>query len=342
MRFGLYVTNQHPLDADPVVALDGQLELVRAARDLGWDAVFTGHHYLVDRMTMLQPVPFLARVSAEARHMRMGLGILLTALLNPVHAAETAATIDVITGGRLVLGAGLGYRDAEYDAFGVPRDRQVERFERNLDLIVRLLEGEAVDAALPWCRLRGATLSVPPVQRPRPPVWVAANSDRAVQRAARLADTWLVNPHARLGTVARQLELFAGTRRGAGLPPPAELPALKEVFCAQDRATAMARVRPHLDAKYRAYAAWGQDRALPADDGFDLPFERLVTDRFLIGSPDDVIQQLEPWTALGIDHLIVRTHWSGMPVEHSLQSIRLLTDHVLPALHAGAAPASGA
>jgi alkanesulfonate monooxygenase SsuD/methylene tetrahydromethanopterin reductase-like flavin-dependent oxidoreductase (luciferase family) len=333
VRFGLYVTNQHPPGTDMVRALDEQLQVVALARDTGWDTIFTGHHYLSD-MAQLQPVPFLARMAAEAGELQLGVGVQLIALLNPVDVAENIAALDVVTRGRLIYGVGLGYRDVEYDAMGAWGNR-VERFERNLEIITQLWAGETVTADLPWCRLDGASLTNLPVQRPRPPLWIAANNDKAVERAARLGDTWMINPHARVETIERQLELFASARAAAGHAPVTELPVIKEVYCAPTREEAVQRARPHLDAKYRVYARWGQDKALPGDESFEIPFDDLEQERFVLGSPDDCIAQLLPLRdRLGVDHFIFRSHWSGMPLDDTLRSVRLLTDEVLPALRA--------
>ena len=110
--------------------------------------------------------------------------------------------MDVVCGGRFTLGVVLGYRDVEYDAFGITRGERVHRLEENLRLVEALWAGEAVSADLPWCRLNGATPTILPVQRPRPPLWMAADSDRAAERAARMADSWIINPHATTSTIA--------------------------------------------------------------------------------------------------------------------------------------------
>lgn len=334
VKFGLFLTNQHPTGSDMVAALDGQLELLHAARDQGWDSVWTGQHYLAT-MPHTQPLPFLARLAADAGEMSLGWGIQLVALLNPVAVAEEIASLDIICGGRLIYGAGLGYREVEYAAFGVPAGERVDRFERNLDIITRLWAGESVSVDLPWCRLDDVSLATLPVQRPRPPLWIAANNDKAVERAARLGDTWLINPHARFSTIRRQLELFHGQREATGKSTLRELPALKEIFCAETRKRAVRMARPYIDAKYQAYTDWGQDKALPGKESFEIPFEELEQDRFIIGSPDQCIEQLRPWRdELGVNHFVFRTHWSGIPIESSLHSIKMLTDHVLPALRA--------
>ena len=337
MKFGLQLTSQQLVGTDQVRALDERLEVLRVVRDAGWNAVFAGQHYLSDDVTHLQPLPYLARLAAEAGDMQVGVGILLLALHNPVEVAESFASLDVVTGGRLIFGVGLGYRQIEYDALGVPTTGKVKRFEANLDIVIRLWLGESVDADLPWCRLDGARLALPPVQRPRPPVWMAANSDPAVRRAARMADAWMANPHATMDTIRRQLKLFHEERQAVGLPPPAELPAMREVFCAKDRDTAVELAARHLADKYRVYAQWGQDKVMPEKESFDMPYSELADQRFIVGSPEDCIRALSPWRdELGINHFVLRTFWAGMPREHAMESVRLIGREVIPALRQGA------
>ena len=139
MKMGLFITNQQTLDTDMAIALDDQFAMVRFARDRGWDSLFSGQHYLNEgNNKQLQTVPFLARLAAEAGEMTIGLGILLLNLHNPVYTAETVATLDIIARGNFVFGVGLGYRDIEYDAFGVPKGERIRRFEEYLTLVQRL------------------------------------------------------------------------------------------------------------------------------------------------------------------------------------------------------------
>lgn len=336
IRFGIYVTNQHPIGCDLQAAQEGQIELVRDARDHGWDSVWVGQHHLSDTMAMPHPVPLLARLIPESGDMALGMGVCLIGMHNPVDVAETFASLDVLSGGRLVFGVGLGYRDVEFDAFGIPRHDRVRRFVENLRVIEALWTEEKVDADLAWCRLDGVTLHVRPLQTPRPPIWMAADADRAVARAARLADTWMINPHATVDTIGRQLDLFRAARADAGRPPVTELPAMREVYCAPDRASALEAVRPYLEPKYKRYAAWGQADALPDDETFDLEFDALVAGRFVLGSPDECLEQLLPWRdRMGVDTFIFRTHWSGMSPETSRASMDLLTREVIPVLRDG-------
>ena len=178
-RLGIFLSAQHPPAMAPAEIARDCCEQTRLARELGFDDVSAGQHFLTQPYQMLQLVPLLARVAAEAGEMRVCSGILLLTLLNPVEVAENAATLDAITDGRFVLGLGLGYRQEENDAFGLP-ERRLRIFEQKLDVVRRLLEGEPVTAEGHGFRLLERWLALRPTQSPRPPIWLAANNDTAV------------------------------------------------------------------------------------------------------------------------------------------------------------------
>ena len=108
---------------------------------------------------------------------------------------------------------------------------------------------------------------------------------------------------------------------------------IKEIFCAKDRATALELAGPYLAGKYKDYASWGQDDAMPEDETFDQSFDDLIRGRFVLGSPEECYEQLRPyWEELGANHLVFRTHWAGMPLATALHSMRMISDELLPAL----------
>jgi len=334
MKIGIILNNMHSLPTDLVRLLDEQIEMVHAARDGGWDAFLASMHYLNDgNLVALQQVPLLARLQAEAGDMTMGVAIFLLNLHNPVYTAETMATLDVIARGKFVLGIGLGYRDVEFDAFGVVKGQRVRMFEEYLDVVKRLWAGEAVDYDGPGCRLEGVTLNLRPVQQPRPPIWMGANHDNAVRRAARLGDCWYINPHATLSTNRRQMALFLEERKAAGLPLPTDVPCRKEIFCAETREKAMEMTAPYLGEKYRIYTRWGQDKVMPDDESLDQPFEKLLQERFVIGTPEDCYEQLRPyWEELGVTSFVFRIHFIGMPIENALHAMNMISKELLPEL----------
>ena len=331
MRFGLLITNQHHPSDHPGERLAETIEQVRLARALGFDLIVFGQHFLVTDFQMLQPAMAAARLAAEAGPMRVGVTIYLLSLLNPVAVAEEVATLDIITGGRFIFGIGLGYREIEDQAFGLGKGERVSRLLRHLEVIRRLWAGEAVTFESPYCRLTNARTALRPVQRPHPPVWVAANNDQAVERAAQIGDAWIINPHATIQTIARQLGLYRAALARAGKPFPAELPMMREIYVAESRTEAVRLARPYLEKKYQAYVQWGQHRALPRDDDMTQAFEDLVRDRFILGDPVECAAEIRRCVeATGATTMIFRVHWSGMPHETVTRAMRLLAEKVRP------------
>ncbi|HVC31618.1 MAG TPA: LLM class flavin-dependent oxidoreductase [Steroidobacteraceae bacterium] len=307
------------------------IEQVHAARAAGFVALTSPQHHLVGPLQYFQPVPLLARLATEAPGIELHTGIILLALHHPVEVAESLATLDVISGGRLVAGFGLGYREPEFSAFGVPRGERVARFEEHLKVIERLWSGEPIHVTGRFVCLDGQQIGLRPLQRPRPPIWIGANADAGVLRAARLGDAWLMNPHGALPALRRQLRLYLQARQELGRPPPERLPLAKELFVAEDRAIALRRATPYLEAKYRTYSAWGQAKTLPVDDAWPEDFTALMRDRFIIGDPDDVVTALRTYRdQLGVTDFSLRHCWPGMPQAEVLAAIDLLGRHVLP------------
>jgi alkanesulfonate monooxygenase SsuD/methylene tetrahydromethanopterin reductase-like flavin-dependent oxidoreductase (luciferase family) len=239
-----------------------------------------------------------------------------------VDVAEQVATLDVITEGRFIFGVGLGYRDEENEAFGVAPKERVGRLVEGLGVIRRLWSGDEVTHRGRFFQLTGARMMLRPVQRPHPPVWFAANNDAAVVRAARLGDAWVINPHAKLAVLERQMGVY-------------RQPIIKELYVAPDRRTALRECRPFLEAKYKAYASWGQDKALPEGDSFSHEFEELVGDRFIVGDPEDAVREIRRYAdRLGTNCFIFRVQWPGMEQAKVLRTIELLAERVFPALRA--------
>jgi alkanesulfonate monooxygenase SsuD/methylene tetrahydromethanopterin reductase-like flavin-dependent oxidoreductase (luciferase family) len=331
MKFGIFVMPQHPRSDDPVGRFRECVQQTVMARDVGFDAIAAGHHYLAPPYQSLQNVPLLARLAADAGDMDLITSIVLLALLNPVQVAEDIATLDVMCEGRLIFGIGLGYREIEYEAFGVTLADRVPRMLEALALIKRLWTEDPVTFAGRFFTLHQATCTIRPVQKPHPPIWIAANADRAVERAARMGYPWYANPHAALPTIERQWRLYKATLAEAGHPLPTARPIALELSVAPTREEAIETARPFLAAKYAAYADWGQDRVLPGGESFRVAFANLARDRFILGTPDEVIEQIEARVKrLEANVFVFRVGWPGMDHRKVLRVIELMGERVLP------------
>jgi alkanesulfonate monooxygenase SsuD/methylene tetrahydromethanopterin reductase-like flavin-dependent oxidoreductase (luciferase family) len=180
-------------------------------------------------------------------------------------------------------------------------------------------------------QFRGLSLLTKPVQKPHPPIWIAADNDKATIRAARMGDSWIINPHATSATLERQMGLYREARQAEGLPMPAEIPLMRELFVSEDRQSALRQAQPYLEQKYKAYREWGQDKVLPTGDHFDHAYPDLLRDRFIIGDPEDCAGQIEDYRErLGANHMIFRIQWPGMDQAKVLRTIELLGKHVFP------------
>ena len=336
MKIGYFINGQYPANESMPQKIQDSVELVRAARDAGFDLICAGQHYLSDPFQMSATIPLLARMAAESGDMQVAATVVLLPLHNPVELAESVATMDAITGGRFVFGIGLGYRDEEYTAFGVDRSERVGRMQESLDLIKLLWSEEEVEFHGKYYHVPKIRPATRPVQKPHPPIWVAANNDVAIRRAARWGYPWIINPHATVPMVAEQFKTYMATLEQAGQPVPDTLPMMRELYVASDRETAYLESQPYLETKYAAYAAWGQDKALPGEESFSVPYQDLARDRFLLGSPDDVFEEMLRYQdELGVNYLIFRMQWAGMPQEQALRQVELMGKEVIPRVKAG-------
>jgi alkanesulfonate monooxygenase SsuD/methylene tetrahydromethanopterin reductase-like flavin-dependent oxidoreductase (luciferase family) len=331
MKVGFFINAQYLPEESMPQKVQESVELVRAVRDAGFDMVCAGQHYLSAPFQMSATLPLLARMAAEAGEMEIAATVVLLPLHNPVELAESVATMDAICGGRFIFGIGLGYRDEEYTAFGVDRADRVKRMEESLEVMKRLWTEEEVEFQGAYYQVPKTRPATRPVQSPHPPIWVAANNDVAIRRAARWGYPWIINPHATVPMVAQQFQGYLEALKRAGQPTPDVLPMMRELYVAEDRETAYLESQPYLEGKYAAYASWGQDKALPGNESFSVPYRDLAQDRFLLGSPDDVAQEMLRYQHdLGVNYLIFRMQWPGMGLEQALKQVELMGREVLP------------
>ena len=337
MKFGLILNTQFVAGEDPVQKLRETVEQVRAARDAGFDSVCVSHHYLLTPFQMPQPLPLVARLAAESGAMQIVTNIFLLTIHTPAYVAEQVATLDVLTEGRFVFGVGLGYRAEEFEGMGVEMKTRVSRFLEVLDVAKRLWTEDVVTHRGRHFTLTNARLTLKPVQRPYPPIWVAASADVAYERAGRLGHPCLINPHASLTTVERQMALYRKALADAGRAFPDEAPIFRECSVALSRTGALENARPYLLPKYKAYADGGLDKPMPKEERLEVSYEELVRDRFIVGTPDECRAEIRRYhERLGVNHFLLRIQWPGMPQKFALEQIALLGRDVIPPLRRGA------
>jgi len=307
------------------------IEECERAEAAGFDSVWLGEHH---NSVMLYPAPLigLAAIAGRTRRLRLGTGVLLLPLYHPLAVAEEAAMVDVISGGRLILGVGAGYAPEEFSAFGVSITERGSRMDEAVPLIHRLWSEENVTHAGRHYRVTNATVGPRPVQRPRPPIWFAGWVEPAIRRAGRLGDAWLGGPSAKLDELAACVRLYREARLAAGRGAEAsDVALMRYVFVAEslERARAIAGA-PFIRSFEATYFRW--PHPVVKRPAGPLTIERLAEDRIILGDPASCLEQIQRFrTALGLTHLICRISAPGIPREAARASLDLFTREVMPA-----------
>lgn len=331
ISFGLLLTAVH----DRSVPVDRQIsehrDLVARARDLDFDVVLAGQHFATPELRFLQPVPYLSSLAAAAGPMGVGTGIALLPLLNPVDVAEQMATLDAISGGRAVFGAGIGYKPEEFEMFGVDRRTRARRFDEALGILRTLWQGGTVSGEFEFFSVDGATLSIAPLQDGGIPIWVGGQADASVRRAALLGDGWYAPPfpsHKELSRLARSYRRIgeeAGRPRG-------QVSARREIFVTGGPPEHEQAFWSGVGERFEVFRAWGEDAS--ADPGAsEVGSPSWQDSTLIVGSVDECVDGIR-WLRenADLDRLIIKVQWPGVPHEVSLAQIELLGSEVLPRL----------
>jgi probable F420-dependent oxidoreductase len=275
----------------------------------------------------------LAAIASRTQRLRLGTGVLLLPLYHPLALAEEGAMVDMISGGRLILGLGAGYAPEEFSAFGISIKERGSRLEEGASLLRRLWTEEHVSHEGRHYRVVDVTLGPRPVQQPRPPIWFAGWVEPAIRRAARLGDAWLGGPSARLDELAACVRLFREARREseqrAHNP---DIALMRYVFVADSLEQAYATVGgATLRIFETTYFRWPHP-VVKRPPG-PLTIQRLAEDRFILGTPAQCLEQIERFRQqLGLTHLICRLSFPGVRREASTASMERFAREVLPAL----------
>jgi probable F420-dependent oxidoreductase len=220
------------------------------AEALGFESAWVVEQIL-GSIPSFEPVTLLGWAAAATGRLRLGSAVLLTALRSPVHLAKSLATLDHLSGGRLIVGVGLGGNPRVYPAFGLTADRRAARFAEGLRLVKRLWTEERVTFEGEFFRLQNASMQPKPRQRPHPPLWFGGHDPRALRRAVELGDGFVGAGSVSTAAFREQAALLRSLVKDAGRDP-AAFPLGKRVYVAvdADRARAGRRLAEWFGAFY--------------------------------------------------------------------------------------------
>jgi probable F420-dependent oxidoreductase len=290
-----------------------QFDLVRRVEALGFESVWTGDHVsfhgpIHESLTVLASyVPITSRI-------RLGTAVYLLALRPPAIAAKATATLDALSGGRLIFGVGVGGENPkEFELCGVPHRERGARVTEAIDVVRTLWRDSPASFKGRFTQFENVSIDPKPVQRPGPPIWIGGRSDAALARAGRQGDGWMsyvVQPE----RYAQSVDKIRAAAQAAGRPLDGFAFAhLAFITVGRDWDSAKAVWVQHLSRRY------AQD------------FEPLARKYGIIGTPEQCVEQLGRFRAAGCNYVVFNA--IGAPEAEREQLERIAAD-IIPKLAA--------
>jgi probable F420-dependent oxidoreductase len=311
MRFGLLCSAR--ADSDDLPAERGQgfrdyLEFNVEAEALGFHSSFLVEHHFTGWNQVSSTLMLLGCLAMRTDTLRLGTGVLVLPWHNPVLLAEQAATLDLVSGGRLDLGIGKGYRHSEFAGFQIPQEQAEARFEEAVEVMTRAwLTRERFSHRGRFWSFEDVVVEPPPAQQPHPPLWVAAGSEASIVRAARRGFNLMLDQYASAEQIGERIALYRGEREARGRPFDAmEVVVARQLYVADDRADADAALtrlaeytRRTLDVS-RAPERDGGSHVLAYADR-----DGSTEEHALYGTPEEIAAKLTTLSGAGAEYVLL-------------------------------------
>ena len=333
MKFGINLLSQHPVARKQADLYDEMIEQAELAEEMGFHSVFVNEHHPFNDPSVLwlQPLPAIAAIAARTNTISVGTNVLILPLYHPVKVAEDVAFINEGARGRVILGVGIGYLEHEFAVFGVDMRSRASRVQEQIEIIRALWNSDGVSFVGDHFVLDDVSLAVESMEYSPAPIWIGAEVERSVRRAARLGDAWLPADTASIAVLEAQYVDYRDELVSAGKSwSETDRPLMRETFCAEDGDYAEQRLAPHVLEKYQQYWQMGAPQLTAEFPNGEFEFSTLKKGRFIVGNPDDCIRQIQHHVSrLGTTQMIFRIQKPGITHAETLDAIRLLGKNVI-------------
>ena len=293
----------------------------------GYDCVWLAEHHFNTYRVCPSINVMATHVASRTRALRIGMAVSLAAFYHPLRLAEEVAMVDVLSGGRVNWGAGRGFDRTEFQAFDVPVAESSDRFRESVEIVLAAWRNETLTYEGKFWRYDGIEVLPKPLQRPHPPVWLAATSPDSIKRAAEGGYDILQDPHSSSTLLGSKRELYYDTLRAHGFPTERRIIPTARLIAVAPTDREAAQVA-HAGASWTvASYANASKRATPPSymTASEDPIERYMNDVIVHGSPERVRDKIaELRETIRLDYLMCA------PLSH--QSFMLFTEKVLPHL----------
>jgi probable F420-dependent oxidoreductase len=315
------------------------LELVRLAERVGFDSAWVSEHHGSSDGYLPSLLPMLAAFAAVTERIELGTGVILTPLHDPLRLAEDAAVVDQLSGGRLLLGIGNGWRQEEFRMFEASKAERGARTEETVEVLRRAWTGRRFSFEGRTLRYDRMKVTPQPARPGGPPILLGGYDRKAVIRAGRIADGYITDETGP-DEVGTNLALVAEGANGVGRDPDALMVVLLQNAFAWRDGDPWPLIREGVVQQMGTYEAWANDADTPELDRLEpaVPSEDDLRLSTPAGPPEDVARALLATIRAAGDrevHLVVRLHYPGMDLETASRATKLFAAEVVPALKAG-------
>jgi alkanesulfonate monooxygenase SsuD/methylene tetrahydromethanopterin reductase-like flavin-dependent oxidoreductase (luciferase family) len=276
-----------------------------------------------------------AAIGAVTKKIRIGTGVLLLPLHDPIRVAEDAAVADLISEGRLILGIGLGYRQEEFDGFGRSLKERRGRMEEGIEILQKSWDDEPFSIDGKYYKLENVNVRPKPVQKPIP-IWIGAFTEPAIRRAARIGAPLFIPAIGVIPIVKYLFDMHSSLLEEYGRnPDDFEKPLVREIYISDKSADdTWEIIKEHVTYTAKGYASWGSmvDREgnLLSDPDDPVLYD-IARDQAILGTPEECIDAINQYKEeLPIDNLICRFKFPGISHEEAMRSMKLFVEKVLP------------
>ncbi len=326
---GLFTAQQRPGDDRRMAEVyEEMLTIGRAIDRSGLASAWVSEHHFADDGYLPGTMPTLGALAAVTEDVEIGTAVALAPLYDAVRLAEDAATVDLLSDGRTTVGLSIGYRDAEFEGFGVQKDERVARTEE----AVAVLRAAWSDGPLeydPEFHPVSPDVSVTPKPESAPPVVLGGAAKPAVRRAARIADGWIAPSSLSVAGVRKRVEDIRRVRSEEDIDGDFDVYVLQHGFVGDSRDGAWDRMKEGRFYLDRTYASWYEGEPVT-----ELPAERKreLRDAAIVGTPDQIAEDLDVYReVLGDDvHVILRTYYPGVGTDAMVETVERLGEEVAP------------
>ncbi|MGI9329197.1 MAG: LLM class flavin-dependent oxidoreductase [Gammaproteobacteria bacterium] len=320
MEFGLAPDQSRP-------TFDDMQRQAALAESLGYAALWAHEHHS-NAMMYPDPLMALAAMAQVTQRVKLGTSMLLLPIHHPVRVAQEAAMLDVLSGGRVLLGLANGYSKTDLDTFGVSSSHRGRRLEEGVQLIRQLWSGEPVTAKGEDFSLADFEFFPPPVQAGGPPIYIGGHADVAVQRVARIGDNYFISATAGFDQVRQLVNTYSGFMDELGKPGQPVL--INRVMCVVENARQKAEAENfYANALLAFYGSWGHANIAHLTDE-ERQVENLAQANCIIGEVGECVERIKAYADLGIGHIACLPNFGAPPTAMLERSIRLFGERVIP------------